>query len=59
MLSDIEMLKLFGCIAKMRSFWQFKCHFNLVYIYIYNFEGDGMKIYVVLSNIGTEKLGFS
>ena len=44
------------------SFWQFKCHFNHIYIYIYIFfffEGDGMKIYVVLSDISTEKLGFS
>ena len=28
-------------------------------IYTYNFEGDGMKIYVLLLDIGTEKLGFS
>ena len=44
-------------LSSLYALVMFNCHFNLVYIY--NFEGDGMKIYVVLSDIGTKKLGFS
>ena len=46
-------------LSSLYALVMFNCHFNLVYIYIYIFEGNGMKIYVLLSDIGTEKLGFS